>query len=314
MDQIKYFDRLTKKVEVEKVYGEKALRFLYGPLGKPLLPLLTRIPLFSALYGYWQHLPWTRRKIEPFIKAFDVDPQEFAEPVSSFRSFNDFFIRKLKPEARPIDQNKNTAVIPADGRYRCFQNVNLSDGFVIKGEKFDMANLLEDEFLAEHYQHGSMVMARLCPSDYHRFHFPCDCVPGQTRFINGWLYSVNPIAIRRDIHIFTRNKRTLCILETETFGKVLYMEIGATNVGSIHQTYIPNKPHPKGAEKGFFSFGASALILLFEPGAITLGQDLLEATNKGLETRCLLGQSLGKQDRDIKQDIGSRHAKNGQWT
>ena len=138
-----------------------------------------------------------------------------------------------------------------------------------------------------------MAIVRLCPSDYHRFHFPCDCVPGQTRLINGWLYSVNPLAIKNNLDIFTQNKRTLCELETNRFGKILYLEIGATNVGSIQQTYEPFEKQPKGAEKGYFEFGGSSLILLFAKGMIQFDQDLLDATEAGLEMRCLMGQQMG---------------------
>lgn len=301
MEPIFYIDRLSGKKEIEKVYGAAALKFIYGHdfinrlVGTPLLHCLVRTPFFSAFYGYLQKTSCSAKKIIPFINDFNIDPSEFLEPVGSFKSFNDFFIRKLKPEARPINSDKNVAIIPADGRFRFYQNIDKSDGFIVKGEKFDLGALLENDALASHYSQGSMVMARLCPSDYHRFHFPYDCVPGPSKLINGWLYSVNPIAVKQNIHIFTQNKRTLCELSTEQFGKILYLEIGATNVGSLNQTYVPHKFHLKGSEKGFFSFGASALILLFEPGRIVFDSDLLELGRQQLEIRCLLGQSMGKQ-------------------
>ncbi len=301
-EPILYFDRVTAKQEAEKVYGESALKFLYGEsffsrlLGAPLMHLLARVPLFSAVYGGCQKIGWSRKKIAPFIKNFDIDASEFVEDPTHFRSFNDFFIRKLKPEVRPIAPGENVAVMPADGRYLFYPDLNAAEGFHVKGQKFNLATLLEDAKLAEEYQHGTLVMARLCPSDYHRFHFPCDCVPGETRLINGWLFSVNPMAIKhaikRDIDVFTENRRTLCELHSEIFGKVLYMEIGATNVGSIHQTYTPYLPQRKGAEKGYFSFGASALILLFPKGALQLAPDLLQFPPHQ-EIRCLLGQELG---------------------
>lgn len=298
MDPIVYINRATQKEEIEKVYGSKALGFLYGNsflsklFGVPLSFLLSRFSFFSAFFGYWQKQPWTKKKIKPFVKAFEVDSSEFLEDVDQFNSFNDFFIRKLKSEARPIAQGNDVAIIPADGRYLFYPNIELADGFVVKGEKFNLETLLGDKKLAEHYVHGTMVIARLCPSDYHRFHFPCDCIPGESRIINGWLYSVNPVAVKKDIHIFTQNKRSICELETKNFGKILYIEIGATSVGSIHQTYTPFLPYAKGAEKGYFSFGGSSLILLFEPGAIKLEEDLARFPPH-VEIRCLLGQSLG---------------------
>lgn len=301
MDPIVYINRETGQKEIEKVYGEKAIKLLYGKdiisriFGAPLLYVISRIPFFSSLYGLWQKLPCTVRKIKSFIKAFHIDTSEFQDSVSSFRSFNDFFVRKLKPEARPIAGlgNENVATMPADGRYRFFPKINEADGFAVKGQKFDLNALLEDKELAAKYAKGSMVMARLCPSDYHRYHFPCDCVPGPTRVINGWLYSVNPVAIKRNINIFTQNKRTICQLDTKSFGKVLFIEVGATNVGSINQTYEPNQFYPKGAEKGYFAFGASALIMLFEPGKIAFDADL--DSSQHIEIKCLMGQSLGSK-------------------
>lgn len=298
-EPILYIDRVTKKKSIEKVYGTRTLSFLYGEdfiskiFGASLLHLLVRYPIFSSLYGFWQKLPFTKKKIVPFIKNFEVDPSEFLLKPEEYRSFNDFFIRHLKPEARPIAEGENRAVIPADGRYYFYQNINEATGFIVKNQKFNLETLLEDKNLSSRYENGSMVMARLCPTDYHRYHFPFSCIPGETRFINGWLYSVNPIAIEKDIDIFTQNKRAVCELDSNVFGKVLYLEIGATNVGSICQTYTPGKPYKKGDELGYFSFGASALILLFEQGKINFDTDLLEATAQGMEIRCLMGQSMG---------------------
>lgn len=301
MEPIVYIDRISGQKNVELVYGEAALKFLYGDdlpsklLGAPLLHFLARNPICSYLYGWWQKQPWSKKKIAPFIEQFQVDTSEFLDDVNNFASFNDFFIRKLKPECRPIadPNNEKSAIIPADGRYRFYQDIDTADGFVIKGEKFDVETLLDDATLAAKYRGGSMVLARLCPSDYHRFHFPCHCVAGPFRLINGWLYSVNPWAIKKDIDIFTKNKRSLCLLNTQYFGTVAFVAIGATSVGSIHETYVPTRSYAKGDEKGYFEFGASSLVLLFEQGKIQFEQDLIAAAQEQLEIKCLMGQLLG---------------------
>lgn len=300
MDPIHYIDRLSGEEKTEKVFGKSALGLLYGDsalsklIGRPLNRLWARNPLFSSLYGCWQKQPWTKRNIRSFIADYDVEASEFQEPIDAFNSFNDFFIRKLKTSARPVAAGDKVAVIPADGRYLFFPDVDAADGFIVKGKKFNLSTFLENDKLAEEYRHGTMIIARLCPSDYHRFHFPCDCIPGTSELINGWLYSVNPIALKKDIEIFTQNKRAITALETTAFGKVLYIEVGATNVGSIHQTYTPHEPQAKGMEKGYFSFGASTLVLLFPAGSIQLDADLLGlAGTQGLEIKCLMGQSMG---------------------
>ena len=247
-------------------------------------------PSFKNVWVYSKTL--LHQKIVPFIKKYEVDATEFLDPIETFSSFNSFFCRKLKKEARPLA--KSPAIMPADGRFLFYQNLATQDGFVIKGKKFSLVKLLQDPTLASHYENGSMVIARLCPSDYHRFHFPCSCTPMPSKLINGFLYSVNPISIQQNIELFTENKRCLTELNTDLFGKVLFIEIGATCVGTIHQTYIPYLHYEKGEEKGYFSFGGSSIILLFEQNSILFDSDLVEASLQHIETLCLMGQSLGK--------------------
>ncbi len=292
MESIYVIDRESGKKIQEKVFGGGALNFLYGSIfGKPVAHLISRTPVVSYLYGVWQNLFFTKKNIVPFISAYHIDSSEFRLPVNEFRSFNDFFIRKLKPECRPIDPATDTAVIPADGRYRFFQNIAEVDGFIVKGEKFNLSKLLGDKELSKRYVNGSMVISRLCPTDYHRFHFPVNCVPAPSRLINGYLYSVNPIAIKQNIHIFSQNKRMITELDSPEFGKVLFIEIGATNVGTINQTFEANFPYNKGEEKGYFSFGASSLIVLFEPNRIKFDRDLINQSE--FEILCKMGSSMG---------------------
>lgn len=297
--QIIYIDRVNKKKCIEKVYGAKALKLLYGDdlvtkwIGAPLLHTLVKNALFSRIYGFFQNTNASKKKIKPFIKNFEIDESEFLESSESFTSFNDFFVRKLKPESRPIYQGDDIAIIPADGRYLFYPNIDEAKGFVVKGQKFNLETLLQDKELSKKYTHGTMIIARLCPTDYHRFHFPVDSDAGKTKLINGFLYSVNPIAIKKDIHIFTQNKRTITELKSDKFGTVLFLEIGATSVGTITETYTPNQFYKKGEEKGYFSFGASSLILLFEKNRLSLDPELVEATNEGFEIKCLMGQRMG---------------------
>lgn len=292
-------DRLTGKLEKEQIYGEAAIKFLYGDdltsrlFSRPILSIASKTPLFSSFYGWLQKRPASRKKIEPFIQEYGVDLSDYKKNVEEFTSFNDFFTRELKPGARSFAGDENTAIIPADGRFLAIPDITKSDGFLVKGKKFDFESLLQNKELAERYKNGTMVMGRLCPTDYHRFHFPCDCVPGESKPINGYLYSVNPIALKKNCEILTENKRCYTLLETKQFGTVLYMEVGATNVGTIIQTYTPGKEYVKGDEKGYFSFGGSFLILLFEEGRIELAEDLVNTNKDKIELKCLMGQSLG---------------------
>jgi phosphatidylserine decarboxylase len=186
--------------------------------------------------------PSTRNKIAPFIREYELDVSEFVCKVDDFANFNEFFFRKLKMEARPIDSNPASVVFPADGRHLCVPDLSRCDGLFVKGKMFDLNKLLDDKALAKQYAEGSLLLSRLCPIDYHRFHFTATGVPGPTRLINGPLYSVNPIALCQNIHILATNKRCITELQTEAFGKVLLVEIGATCVGNICQTYTVRMP------------------------------------------------------------------------
>ena len=228
MDPITYIDRLTGQRREEKVFWGSALGLLYGKgiwsrlLGAPLKHFVARCPWLSRFCGYWQQRACTKKQIRPFIESYEIDQKtEFSDPIDSYRSFNDFFIRKLKPSARPIAAGENSAVIPADGRFYFFQDIGHDTSFVVKGQRFNLTKFLQNETLAKQYAGGSMVLGRLCPTDYHRFHFPVSGIPQATHPIPGALYSVNPWAIRKNLDIFWTNKRTYCRMTSEQFGEVL---------------------------------------------------------------------------------------------
>ena len=292
METIRYFNRHSGETETEKVYGESSLRWVYGnPLGKLSLHSLVKRHAFSKWYGRRMSTPESASRILPFIERYGLDPADFADDPSTYRSFNEFFYRKLKPEARPIADSP--IVFPADGRHMGFADISAIDSFFVKGQTFDLPALLGDATLAEKYAKGSLVLSRLCPVDYHRFHFPAPGTPSETHTIPGPLFSVSPIALAKHLHYLWTNKRTLTRLETENHGTILFMEIGATCVGSIHQTYTPGKPVAKGAEKGYFAFGGSSTITIFEPGKVKLAADLLENSAKQTELYARIGSAMG---------------------
>ena len=155
--------------------------------------------------------------------------------------------------------------------------------------------LLGSDELAKKYQDGPLLLSRLCPVDYHRFHFPCAGTPGETRTLNGPLFSVSPLALRQKLSYLWENKRTVTELVTKNLGTVICMEIGATCVGSIHQTFTPGQEVAKGDEKGYFAFGGSSTLLLFEPNWITLTNDLLESSRQMIELYAKVGTKAGYQ-------------------
>jgi phosphatidylserine decarboxylase len=219
---ITLLNRHTGRMETEQVYGEKWLRRIYGnPLGKLTLHTVVKRALFSKLYGWAMDRPSSARRVAPFVKAFGLDPAEFADSdLNSYRTFNDFFYRKLKDSARPVDPRAEMAVLPADGRHLGFPDASRVNGIFAKGQTFDMAALVADRALGERYARGTVVCSRLCPVDYHRFHFPVAGVPGQPVLAQGQLYSVNPIALRRSAAYLWQNKRQRVTIDAGPFGLV----------------------------------------------------------------------------------------------
>lgn len=291
MDSIRYFNRHAGTHETEEIYGEASLRWAYGnPLGKLSLQAFVKRPAFSKWYGWRMSKPESASRIAPFIAKYGLDPADFADDPASFRSFNEFFYRKLKPSARPTADCP--IVFPADGRHLGFPDISRIDAFFVKGQHFDLPALLGDAALAEKYAKGSLVLSRLCPVDYHRFHFPAAGIPSETRLINGPLFSVSPIALAQNLSYLWTNKRTLTELKTENFGTILILEIGATCVGTIGQTFRPGMPVDKGAEKGFFAFGGSSTITIFEPNKVILAADLLENSANQTELYAHIGSAM----------------------
>lgn len=291
-----YIDRKTGQKRFEKFYCENIISFCYqNSLGSLLVSLAAKCSFLSRLYGIWQKFPWTKKKIASFVKNYEINIDDCSKKLNEYKSFNDFFIRKLKPKARKINQDPNVFVAPADGRYLVYPNISLFKEFVVKDSVFSLEKLLGDASLAKSFSQGSMLLIRLAIVDYHRFHFPCTCIPEKSKKINGFLYPVHPLAIKRYFRYLRENKRELTVLHSPIFGEILFLEVGALNVGTIHQVFEPGKEYPKGSEKGFFSFGGSSIAILFRENQIVFDADLIRNSEENLETLCLVGESLGKK-------------------
>lgn len=291
---IRYYDRYSRTTKTEKVLGERWLRLAYGnPVGRLAVWLLIRRRLFSRYYGWKMNSRASGLRVIPFIVEYGVDQSEFARSAFDFQTFNEFFHRALKPESRPIAQGAGLAVFPADGRHLAFPDLDKAQGFYVKGSKFTLEELLGDAKLAERFAGGSMLISRLCPSDYHRFHFPVSGIPAEATLVRGSLYSVNPIALRRNIRYLVMNKRLVTLVEAPEFGSVAMIEVGATNVGSIIESFVPGRAVVKGEEKGMFAFGGSCVITLFTEGRILFDADIVGQSASCTETYARMGDRLG---------------------
>lgn len=291
--EIKFINRATGEVNFERPPAEGLLRFLYdNPFGKKTLLPLAKRKLVSTMYGNKMNKPTSVKKIDKFVSQLGINMEESVKNVSEFTSFNDFFYRKLKPEARPIG---NGFVSPGDGRLLAFNSVADVKSFFIKGREFTLAEFLNDKILAERHKNDSLFILRLAPNDYHRYHFPYAGIPKTPKKINGNYFSVSPYALASNFtRVFCENKREFTILNTIDKGEVILVPVGATMVGSIMQSYDADKTIEKGDEMGYFAFGGSTVAVLINSDKITIDADLLENTANKLETFVKMGESIGQ--------------------
>lgn len=293
--EIYYIDRKNEKKLKEVVAGGRFLRWIYEhPLGMKTMELIIKKKFFSMFYGKFQDTPFSKRKIEAFVRDLSIDLKEAEqENIEDYGSFNEFFTRKLKDTCRPINMDDNILISPADGRILAYENIDIKQMIQVKGMTYDLYSLINNRQWAEEYKDGTCVVVRLNPSDYHRFHFPDKGIPMEHMKVKGHYYSVNPMALHRVAEVYCQNKREITVFNSENFGKVLLIEVGATCVGSIIQTYHQGNMVNKGEEKGYFKFGGSTVIMLLRHGQVAIDKDLLDNTYQGLETKVNMGEGIG---------------------
>lgn len=296
---IKYYNRKNKTYEIEKVAGEKVLKWTYtSPIGMKLLEAVIKKRMTSSLYGWYLDRRISKKKVNPFIRNFNIDMSITEKDIKEYSSFNDFFYRKLKPSARTITADPSSLISLGDGRVFAYENIDLDKLVQVKGFTYSLRELIKNDQIAEKYSNGICLILRLCPTDYHRFHFIDSGICESATKIKGAYYSVNPVALQKVQKLFCENKREWSTFHSDHFGDVLYIEVGATCVGSIIQTYTPQKRVKRGDEKGYFKFGGSTVILFFEPDKVKIDEDIVEQTQLGYESYVLLGEQIGVKKDD----------------
>lgn len=267
----------------------KLLKLLYGnPVGRASLKLLTQ-PIVSYLAGAALDHPLSTAAIPPFVLKKHIKMDDFAE--ETYRSFNAFFTRPIKPAARPIDRDPEALISPCDAKLFVVP-VTEEARFTVKGAEYSTAAFLGCRKLAAAYAGGQCLIFRLTPDDYHRYCYPDSCEVGKTRCIKGILHTVNPVSAEH-VKVYHTNTRTVTMLHTEHFGRVLQIEVGAMFVGRI-----VNHPHGKhmerGIEKGYFEFGGSTVVLMLEAGKAEIDPQILRNSENGAETIVRYGSRIGK--------------------
>lgn len=242
--------------------------------------------------------PSSVNNIPHFIKYHKLPVHEISDPLTSFKSFNEFFYRRIKlDEYRPLASPNDpyVTVSPADCRLNVFESISEATRLWIKGVNFSVTSLLKDEGLGKYFEGGSLVIARLAPQDYHRYHSPVDGVVTMNYHIPGTYYTVNPMAVRQKVDVYTENARTVTLIESPQFGKVAFVSIGAMMVGSIVITPEIGAEVKRMSEIGYFAFGGSTIVLLYSKDAhVEFDKDLLDNSKDQLETLIKVGESIGR--------------------
>lgn len=288
------WDRRNGEARAEPVYRAGTLRFLFrNPLGRLAMRTLLSTKPFNHLITARQRSPRSQSQIMPFIERHQVDVSEFVQPVSSFTSFADFFIRELRPETRPIAAEKDAIVAPCDGRIQWFiPALDAGASFEVKGAAYTLRRLTGDDELAASLAGGTLLGIYLSPFDYHRFCYPADGELLTRQRLGSRYYSVNADSLAAGFRVFDCNVRQSTVLACGPNSWAM-VEVAGFYAGGIVNLDAEAKSKTKGMMKGYFRLGGSFIVLAFQAGAVRLDPDIIETLARGTEVRVRLGERIG---------------------
>ncbi|PRT55813.1 Phosphatidylserine decarboxylase proenzyme 2 [Wickerhamiella sorbophila] len=292
-------DRQTGQIDEEKMNAaiRLGIRLVYSTAPVERSKIKTLLKKYTIRQGLKYDHPSSKAYIKDFIKFHNLDMHDVLYPVDSFSNFNEFFYRQLKPGARPCEQpdDPRVAVSLADCRLTCFRTVDDATRIWIKGKTFSIKKLLGDTYPedASRFNDGSIAVFRLAPQDYHRVHIPVDGILGEPKHIPGHYFTVNPMAIRSNLDVYGENARTVVPIDSPIFGRVIVVLVGAMMVGSIVITAKAGSQVKRTDELGYFKFGGSTCVILFEKGKLVFDSDLTINSDDAIETLVKVGMSIG---------------------
>lgn len=264
------------------------LQFLYHtPVGRMLLAPLCS-PVLSEICGAFLDCPASLGLVKGFAEKNHINLADYE--CENLHSFNEFFTRGIKDGRRPIHPDPSALIAPCDGLLSAYR-IHKDSVIPVKQSRYTIPDLLCGDPIAARYKNGVCLIFRLCVDHYHRYAYIDSGTKGENHFIPGILHTVRPIALA-ECPVFTQNSREYTVIESENFGSVVQMEVGAMLVGKIRNHHGAGKVR-RGAEKGMFLYGGSTVIVLLEPGRVRLPKWLFEATERGIEIPVKLGQKIG---------------------
>jgi phosphatidylserine decarboxylase precursor len=241
--------------------------------------------------------PKVQTVIREFINQYSIDLSDVEKPIREFQTFNEFFSRKLRPGARicAFPDDAKRVVSAADCRLTVHNTLQSAQQIWIKGKSFSTFSLLVDPEMGKLFTDCSIAIHRLAPQDYHRYHSPVEGKVVKITKMPGSYYTVNPMAIRSSVAVYSDNVREIMYIDTPVFGLVAFVAVGAMLVGSNVFTVQVGDYVRRVDELGYFKFGGSTCLLLIQQGLCQYDEDLVSNSHKALETLVKTGDGIGKQ-------------------
>ncbi len=282
----KVIDRKTNKIYEDS--PPKGANFLYKNIFGRIVLKVANKRFVSNIGGYYLSRKRSTKYIKNFIKDNNIDMSEYEDV--DYISFNDFFSRKIKDGKRKFTKDSTDFCSPSDSKLLVYKIEDQE--FTIKNKKYTLERILRDENLAKEYKNGYFLVFRLSVDDYHRYSYIDNGTLISKKNIKGVFNTVAPIAF--DKHkVYEENHRVYEVLDTENFGKIVQMEVGALMVGRIVNHEKRN--FTRGEEKGYFLFGGSTIVILVKENIIKIDKDILDNSKENIETRVKLGERIAKR-------------------
>ena len=285
------YDRVRRRTYDEPQYGASLLRFLYNTLiGRVLLRLVIQ-PWFSTILKRWYVRPSTIETVNKYITDYGIKKSDYQD--SDWRTFNDFFGRALTKQAKEklleSVQSADDVVSVAEGKLRAYQVT--SDALLdVKQRQYRLSDIIGDEELAQEFTGGTALVYRLSMHNYHRYWYPDVGRVVFQKDYPGVLHTISSVSVKYPV--YSINKRSVTLLETAHFGRILMIEVGAMIAGTITNT--KKQTAKRGGEKGRFEIGGSTIIVVYANGIMQVDNDIRLQNEKGREVMVTIGSIIGK--------------------
>lgn len=282
---MKIYDRKTKTYEDIVQYGAGKLDFLYNNFVGRIFLGIAVSPFVSNIYAWKNSKKSSAKKIPAFIRDHNINMSDYED--REYKSFTDFFTRKIRYGKRPVDMKPESLISPADSKLLVYE-IEKDTSLRVKGRTYTVDEILADSENAKEFAGGYALVFRLTLDDYHRFCYPDKGCLISKRMIKGKLHTVSPVS--KNHKIYMENTRQVNLLKTEKFGTIAYIEVGAMLIGRIVDN--GTDVFEKGQEKGYFEPGGSTVIILVKN--VEIDKDIMEQSASGIETKVRYGERIGR--------------------